>query len=102
VRLEPGNARTLFSLVKQEGMANVRVVLSGATGPGSPAMVRRVPQGQPRYADGDGGYASQQRSYEDRPVYRSYGWGPPQPQYYERSYRAPPPRYYGPGYLYGD
>src|SRR5689334_761693 len=65
VRLEPGNARTLFSLVKQEGMANVRVVLSGATGPGSPAMVRRVPQGQPRYADGDGGYASQQRSYED-------------------------------------
>src|SRR6187402_3377695 len=39
VRLEPGNARTLFGLVKQEGMANVRVVLSGATGAGSPAMV---------------------------------------------------------------
>ena len=33
VRLEPENARVLFGLVKQEGMANVRVVLSGATGP---------------------------------------------------------------------
>ena len=32
VRLEPENARVLFDLVKQEGMANVRVVLSGATG----------------------------------------------------------------------
>ena len=31
VRLEPENARVLFGLVKQEGMANVRVVLSGAT-----------------------------------------------------------------------
>ena len=44
VRLEPENARTLFSLVKQEGMANVRVVLFGATGPGGPAMARRAPQ----------------------------------------------------------
>jgi hypothetical protein len=100
VRLEPGHARALFSLVKQEGMANVRIVLSGATGPGSPAMVRRAPQAQPRYADDDDGYAPRQRYYEDRPTYRSYGWGP-QPQYYERSYRAPTPRTYGPGYIYG-
>src|SRR3954451_6095355 len=57
VRLEPGNARTLFSLVKQEGLPNVRVVLSGATGPGSPAMVRRAPQGQPRFAEDDDNYA---------------------------------------------
>ena len=34
VRLEPENARVLFNMVKQEGMANVRVVLSGATGSG--------------------------------------------------------------------
>jgi hypothetical protein len=102
VRLEPGHARALFSLVKQEGMANVRIVLSGATGPGSPAMVRRAPQAQPRYADDDDGYAPRQRYYEDRPTYRSYGWGPqPQPQYYERSYRAPTARTYGPGYIYG-
>ena len=31
VRLEPENARVLFGLVKQEGMANTRVVLFGAT-----------------------------------------------------------------------
>ena len=35
VRLEPENARVLFNMVKQEGMANVRVVLSGATGSGA-------------------------------------------------------------------
>jgi hypothetical protein len=101
VRLEPGHAKTLFGLVKQEGMANVRIVLSGATGAGSPAMVRRAPQTQPRYAGaGDDTYVQpRQRYYEERPVYRSYGWGP-QPQYYERSYRAPT-RAYGPGYIYG-
>jgi hypothetical protein len=62
-------------------------------------MVRRAPQAQPRYADDDDD-APRQRYHEDRPVYRSYGWGP-QPQYYEHSYRAPPPRHYGPGYIYG-
>ena len=104
VRLEPGHAKTLFSLVKQEGMANVRIVLSGATGAGSPAMVRRPPQAQPRYAgtDDDTYAPSRERYYEERPVYRSYGWGPQPQYYYERSYRAPPPpRNYGPGYIYG-
>jgi hypothetical protein len=44
VRLEPENARVLFGLVKREGMANVRVVLSGVTpSGGGPAMVRRAP-----------------------------------------------------------
>jgi len=101
VRLEPENARVLFDLVKQEGMANVRVVLFGATGPGSPAMVRRAPQAQPRYAGaGDDTYVQpRQRYYEERPVYRSYGWGP-QPDDYDRGYRAPR-RTYGPGYIYG-
>jgi len=47
VRLEPENARVLFGLVRQEGMANVRVVLFGPTGPGGPAMVRRGPQYNP-------------------------------------------------------
>src|SRR4249919_1637049 len=42
VRLEPENARVLFGLVKQEGMANVRVVLSGVTpSGGGGGMVRR-------------------------------------------------------------
>jgi hypothetical protein len=45
VRLEPKNARILFDLVKQEGMANVRVVLTGET-PGAdapPQVARREP-----------------------------------------------------------
>src|SRR5829696_6062711 len=42
VRLEPENARVLFGLVRQEGMANTRVVLFGVT-PGAtraPEVVR--------------------------------------------------------------
>ena len=44
VRLERENARILFGLVKQEGMANTRVVLTG-TVPSSnaPAVARRAP-----------------------------------------------------------
>src|SRR4029078_2848486 len=64
VRLEPENARTLFNMVKQEGMANVRVVLFGQTGPGSPAMVRRAPQyNQPGYDDDGTGTAPPRRVY---------------------------------------
>jgi hypothetical protein len=40
VRLEPKNAAVLFGLVKQEGMANVRVTLFGET----PAAEEAVPQ----------------------------------------------------------
>ena len=71
VRLEPNNARVLFNLVKQEGMANVRVVLSGAIGSGGPAMVRRAPQYNPPapqyyppgYDDDVTGTASARRVY---------------------------------------
>jgi hypothetical protein len=42
VRLEPKNAALLFGLVKQEGMANVRVVLTGETpGADAPPQVAR-------------------------------------------------------------
>ncbi|MCX7315000.1 MAG: L,D-transpeptidase [Alphaproteobacteria bacterium] len=110
VRLDPQNARELFGLVKQEGMANVRVVLFGPTGPGTPAIARRAPayeQRPPsvgRRADDDFTGSVQRRVEREQPAYvrpdprspnwGSSTWGPPDP--YERSLRAPPP-YYGPG-----
>jgi len=105
VRLEPENARTLFGLVKQEGMANVRVVLFGPTGAGAPAMVRRAPAAEPRrayiapryYDDDDLGPPRRTgREQVYRPGPGSPYWEPPYDPY-ERAYRAPPPRYYGPG-----
>ena len=90
VRLEPENARVLFGLVKQEGMANVRVVLSGVTpGGGGPAMVRRAPQ-TAGYDDDVTGSAPPRR------VEREYGLsGQPvgsrfDDRRYERSRRQPP------------
>jgi hypothetical protein len=97
VRLEPENARTLFNMVKQEGMANVRVVLFGATGAGGPAMVRRAPQtNQPGYDDEMTGTVPRRADRELGT--RSNPWGA-QPDYYERRYRAPPPPpWFGPRY----
>ena len=102
VRLEPENARVLFGMVKQEGLGNVRVVLSGTVpGGGGPAMVRRAPQyNQPAgYDEGYRSYSSAPRSVEREPVYPPNPWQAPDP--YERSYRAPPPPqpyYMGPRY----
>lgn len=59
VRLQPQNALVLFNLVKREGMANTRVVLSGATPDGgAPVMARRGPgywqeDGYQRFYDDD-------------------------------------------------
>ena len=94
VRLEPQNASVLFSLVKREGMANVRVVLSGATpGGGGPAMARRAP----RTDDDDVTGSVPPRPARGRGT-RSNPWSQ-QPDPYGRTYRAtqpwfvPGPRY---------
>jgi hypothetical protein len=86
VRLEPKNARLLFALVKHEGMANTRVVLSGATPAAvAPAVARRTPQYDtqpmsidPRDNEGDGGYSTpQERGYpRDQSADRGYRDGP--------------------------
>ncbi len=53
VRLEPKNAAVLFALVKAEGMASTRVVLTGEIpGGGAPAVARRAPP-RDRYAEAD-------------------------------------------------
>jgi len=85
VRLEPENARVLFGLVKREGMANVRVVLSGVTpGGGGGGMVRRAP----RYDDDDvTGTVPPSRP-------REYGYGyqaNPWDRYGRRTQVPPPP-----------
>ena len=41
VRLEPKNAKILFDLVKQEGMKNVRITLSGEAPASAPQVARR-------------------------------------------------------------
>ena len=100
VRLEPNNARVLFNLVRQEGMANVRVVLSGAIGSGGPAMVRRAPQyrppapqyNPPGYDDDVTGAAPAQR------IYRATPWDSNYDDAYRRMPAPPPPYYMGPRY----
>ena len=97
MRLEPENARVLFGLVKQEGMANTRVVLTGIVPSGNaPAVARRAPGYD---------YPGYDNPRDDRPLY----WQQSQPRprgYYEDDmpYRrvlppAPlPPRYIDPRY----
>ena len=68
VRLDRQNAATLFSLVRQEGMANVRVVLSGAVpAANDPAVARRAPAygNQPGYVGQD--YSNQGYSNQGYP-----------------------------------
>ena len=89
VRLEPDNARVLFGLVKQEGMANVRVVLSGVTpSGGGGGMVRRAP-GTDDDVTG---------SVPQRRVVREYGYQANPWDRYDRRYQVPPPpRFFGRG-----
>ena len=98
VRLDRQNAATLFSLVRQTGMANVRVVLSGQVPAASdPAVARRAPptREQPGYVDQS--YPNQGYSTRD------YEVTAPQPRAYrydrreaEAAPQAAPPR--GGGY----
>jgi hypothetical protein len=89
VRLEPGNARVLFGLVKQEGMANVRVVLSGVTpGGGGGGMVRRPPG----YDDDVTG------SVPSRRVVREYGYQANPWDRTDRRNQMPPQPFFGRSY----
>jgi len=98
VRLSPKNAKTLFTLVKANGLENTQVVLAGET-PGGEAVVASQPR-YPREADawpGPGYY------YPPPP----YGWGRKRRGYAVAPppgwFRAPPRRrwFQGPGYYPG-
>ena len=92
VRLEPQNARVLFALVKQEGMKNTQVVLTGAT-PYNPA----APMARRRYDDDmTGSVPREVRGIppDGRPIYWNRGPARPSDFYDEGPYRwAPAPRY---------
>jgi hypothetical protein len=93
VRLEPENARVLFGLVKREGMANVRVVLSGVTpSGGGGSMVRRTPG----YDDEVTG------SVPPRRAVREYGYQASPGDRTDRRYQAPPPPFFSRGYYGGN
>ena len=112
VRLERPNAAALFGLVKREGMANVRVVLSGEVPAASdPGVARRAPgyREQPGYV-GQGysgqGYSNQDyydvtsppRAYRDDRGFQTAprgGYWMQRPDgsrvFYDRERMAPPP-----------
>lgn len=75
VRLEPRNAKVLFDLVKQEGLANTRVTLTGETpAHGAPQVARRGDNGPIMSDAGDVGFLPQRRrivrqDYYGRPRY---------------------------------
>jgi hypothetical protein len=85
VRLEPANARVLFGLVKREGMANTKVVLTGEVPEVSaPAVARRAPAGGEQRANVE--------PREPRYDYPRYDY----PRYEQPSQRYGEPRYIEP------
>jgi L,D-transpeptidase catalytic domain len=108
VRLAPKNAATLFTLVKQEGLGNTKVVL---TGQAPPMIARRParsePQGEPLELQPDQSRATRsghQQQYPVDPRYRQeYATQPryqqeyPVQQRYQQEYAAEP-RYREPAY----
>jgi hypothetical protein len=120
VRLSTKNAAILFKLVKQEGMANTRVVLRGET-PGPAVAAAPHDNGEditsatppdarrdrarrdngPAYYDGRYYYDRRGRRYSGVPVERRaprYYYEDDEPPRYERA----PPRYYPRGEYYVD
>lgn len=83
VRLSRANSEILWALVKQQKMANTKVVLTGEIpgGAGVP-VARRQPRQDP---DADGLYSAD--------IDDPYG-SPAPPRRVGRVYREPPPRYY--------
>jgi hypothetical protein len=94
VRLDPDNAAKLFDLVKEEGMANTEIEISGdvtvALRNATPARQKRIASQQPHVKKADHGqdeayrqpsssgrsyYASQPQQYQ-RYNYQPYGYDP--------------------------
>jgi hypothetical protein len=91
VRLAPENAETLFELIKDQGVLNTTVEVTGDL---RVALARRTPSAEPEEADD-----SQQRSYGSTP-----GYYDPRPRYQEipqPQYAQPAPYPYG-APVYGD
>ncbi len=97
VRLGLENARVLFDLVRQEGMANTRVVLFGdIPSRSAPAVARQVPRyDRPGYGDVTGSVPERRIYRDDRPIYWQRDSGPPVFEDRDmRIRRLPPPPFY--------
>lgn len=91
VRLAPKNAKTLFTLVKQTGMENVKVVLEGET-PGGEAKIAGTAPSQ-RYPDQTQPWFVPGQPYADGRRWRRGLFGRAQPYYGTQGYyQAPPPK----------
>ncbi len=102
VRLAPTNAALLFSLVKQEGMANTTVQISGHIPSRYPMVARQeVPQqeadaGQPTEIAPQQGYGYQQgygRQAYGQPAYGQPAYGQPAYNQPQQAYNQPQPGY---------
>ena len=126
VRLSPDHAKTLFGLVKAEGMSETKVVVAGRTpgGDNAPVARSRLPvnetyygqpnYGQPDYAQSNYGQSNSGQPYYGQPSYAQRSNARPyqsqtyygqsyyaQPGYAPPTYAAPsyaPPSYRPPGY----
>lgn len=95
VRLHPANAKTLFALVKQEGMANTVIRVSGQ----NPVSHLQAP-GSPRMTAPDEDEDGVAAPSESAPRYAPPGYyyeRQPEP-YYQRDYYYNSPYRYQPGY----
>jgi len=99
VRLAKENAAVLFDLVKEQGLKNTRVVLTGEIPGGAAAMVARRER-PARYADDDDDL--QRQRVRTVRGWREYQKGPRYYYYRERAY-VPPRRYefYRPPFPFG-
>jgi hypothetical protein len=99
VRLPRANARELFDLVKREGMANTRVVLTGTVPSTDEPVARRTPSQReaPGYYREDDGFGFSRRSAREyqRETRGTWMQRPDGGRgYYDRERYAPPPPFF--------
>jgi hypothetical protein len=97
VRLAPTNAAVLFSLVKQEGMANTTVQISGRIPARYPMVARQQMPTQEASAEQPTQIAPQQ-GYAAAPGYGQPAYGQQQPAYGQPQYGRPAYNQPQPGY----
>src|SRR5947209_355221 len=94
VRLSPAHAATLFALVKEEGLSNTKVALTGNAPAAGPAVARRrEPQRiAPERVPETTGYAPYGEPIYRQPAYENRGYGQNYGQGYPPPYEPPRPR----------
>ncbi|MDO8877891.1 MAG: L,D-transpeptidase [Pseudolabrys sp.] len=95
VRLAPKNAKILFDLVKQEGLAKTRVTLKGKTPSSAPRVARNGNgNGYDALNDGSDFVTPPRRRVQQRTAraWQEYDDGP---RYFYYREAPPPPRHYG-------